>query len=389
MKGLYSKTIIAAGVVLTLSGCGGGSSDSDSGAGATTLSGVFTDSPVKGLNYSCAPSGLSGVTTAGGIYEYEDGDSCTFSIGDVEIGSAVADGVVSPIDLVSDSSPTDPTVVNIVQLLMMLDDDGDPSNGIELDGSSSTGADFSAAVGGGTVDFSSATFDVDMDDVESSLGRTLPSDSDAEDHLTSSLSCALSGAFTGTFSGDIAGNWGVVIDPESLEVYGAYSTHTSSFLMDGFGSPDNLLVLGGSNSFVSEGIDGEVFTGSLTDFNSASGSWAGDADAGDFSGSRVDVSSIETPVYRVVGQCWGDFEVGIYSVEIDSSNNVEGTLYNPWDGELWNVTGTYNPGTDVLSFEYIGGFSGSVTFDPDTGDADGTWADEGVVGTIRGHGCTL
>jgi hypothetical protein len=50
---------------------------------------------------------------------------------------------------------TDPVVTNIVRLLLTLDDDGDPSNGISISAATA------AATVGQTVDFSAADFSAD------------------------------------------------------------------------------------------------------------------------------------------------------------------------------------------------------------------------------------
>lgn len=54
----------------------GGSSSSTTSV--DTKTGVFLDSVVEGLNYSCVSSGLSGKTNAKGEYKYKDGDTCTY-----------------------------------------------------------------------------------------------------------------------------------------------------------------------------------------------------------------------------------------------------------------------------------------------------------------------
>ena len=81
-------------LVLAISGCfGGSSSSSDSDAPApspgqpATLSGTFVDSAVVGLDYqgSETPAGL---TDGQGQFTYREGESITFSIGDLDLGTA-------------------------------------------------------------------------------------------------------------------------------------------------------------------------------------------------------------------------------------------------------------------------------------------------------------
>src|SRR5690606_32424307 len=51
--------------------------------------GVFVDSPVAGLSYTTS-SDLSGVTDDQGRYEYNEGDTVTFSIGELVLGTVAA-----------------------------------------------------------------------------------------------------------------------------------------------------------------------------------------------------------------------------------------------------------------------------------------------------------
>ncbi|MBU0992631.1 MAG: hypothetical protein KJ737_09075 [Proteobacteria bacterium] len=111
-------------------GCGGGSSsDSDKSKMKT---GVFVDDPVEGLTY--VTDSTSGTTDQEGTFEYVIGESIAFYIGDVYLGTAEGDDVITPVDLVPDATGVeDPTVTNISVLLQTLDADMDPSNGISID----------------------------------------------------------------------------------------------------------------------------------------------------------------------------------------------------------------------------------------------------------------
>ena len=83
--------------------------------------GVFIDSPVQGLGYTCVPSGLSGLTNASGQYNYLPGDTVTFTLYGRTIGAAVTAGpVVTALSVFNATSLTDPQVVNLSQLLLTL-----------------------------------------------------------------------------------------------------------------------------------------------------------------------------------------------------------------------------------------------------------------------------
>ena len=123
------------------SGGGGGSSGGGGGNGATpaTVTGVFVDSTVAGIQYFTQTK--SGVTNSAGEYDYLPGETVTFKIGDIVVGSAPAGPVVTPLTLVSGATDeTDPIVTNIVRLLLTLDDDGNPDNGISIPTSTLTAA---------------------------------------------------------------------------------------------------------------------------------------------------------------------------------------------------------------------------------------------------------
>lgn len=88
--------VIMASAAFGLVGCGGGSGGdgttsstplsstpvpSPAPAPATgTLNGTFVDAPTKGLQYASVPSGLTGTTDVNGTYQYQAGDTVTFTI---------------------------------------------------------------------------------------------------------------------------------------------------------------------------------------------------------------------------------------------------------------------------------------------------------------------
>jgi len=137
---LYYCLLITTG--LGLSACSGGSDSNTPPAPTTTLTiikGVFVDAVVSGVAYSTETQ--SGFTDANGNYDYVEGETVTFSIGGIVLGSATAGPVVTPLTLVSGATDaTDPTVTNIVKLLLTLDADGNPDNGIEITSATTTAA---------------------------------------------------------------------------------------------------------------------------------------------------------------------------------------------------------------------------------------------------------
>ena len=92
------------------------------------LVGVFSDSPVGGINFS-TPT-ISGVTDADGSFRYRDGETVIFSIGNLALPAVLASEMVTPLDMGIEPDINDPSVVNIARLLQSLDEDGNPDNGI-------------------------------------------------------------------------------------------------------------------------------------------------------------------------------------------------------------------------------------------------------------------
>jgi len=87
--------------------------------------GVFIDSPVEGLGYQSGTR-TPGTTDAEGMFVYEVGQTLSFSVGGVELGT-LPDGqpLVTPYDF-GDAAE------NIARLLQTLDADGNHLNGIDL-----------------------------------------------------------------------------------------------------------------------------------------------------------------------------------------------------------------------------------------------------------------
>lgn len=134
-----SITLLTSSLIL-LSACGGSSSSSsttDNGNNnspstpdTSVKTGVFIDAPVKGLAYKTATQ--SGVTNDKGEFNYITGETVTYSLDGLELGSAAAQAQM-PVTLISDGN------AHIAQLLQTLDTDADPDlidvSGIKLDDS--------------------------------------------------------------------------------------------------------------------------------------------------------------------------------------------------------------------------------------------------------------
>jgi len=131
IKGKYIAILISS---FALIGCNSSdSSDSDTidVSNDNVETGIFVDSTVSGLAYETDT--MSGITNADGEFHYAEGEMVEFSIGDIMFGQAMGQSVLTPLDLVPDATNVShPTVSNMVRLMLTLDSDGDPNNGIMI-----------------------------------------------------------------------------------------------------------------------------------------------------------------------------------------------------------------------------------------------------------------
>ncbi|NRB38120.1 MAG: hypothetical protein HRU20_06580 [Pseudomonadales bacterium] len=87
------------------------------------------DSYAIGVTYKAMPSGKTGVTDKLGYFDYEEGDTVTFSIGGIVLGQVdVNTGTITPYDITANAVEA----INVAQLLQSLDADGNAENGIQI-----------------------------------------------------------------------------------------------------------------------------------------------------------------------------------------------------------------------------------------------------------------
>jgi len=157
--------ILAAWVAAsTLSACGG--------SGTPPLQGVFLDSAVSGVSYT-GDKGSQGITNSTGTFNYQPGEKVTFTIGQMILGTATGDPIVTP---VSFETGVGTHAKRVLRTLQTLDSDGDPTNGITISANTRSGQTTKLAL------------DKAQDaDVEKAIGKSLKNEAETLEHFADTL----------------------------------------------------------------------------------------------------------------------------------------------------------------------------------------------------------
>ena len=172
----------------SVSGASSSSGQASSGGGEVSgpdvLRGAFLDSAVGNLRFST--DSQSGATTDAGEFFYRAGETVTFAIGDLTLPATRARATLTPLDLASTNDLSDRRVINMVRLLISLDVDGDPGNGITLDEQAhgaATALDFDQPA----EDFAQSAAVINLLSASGSGRAELVSEGDAMAHFQSTL----------------------------------------------------------------------------------------------------------------------------------------------------------------------------------------------------------
>jgi hypothetical protein len=185
----------------------------------TAVTGVFRGATVIGLGF--VSGSHSGLTDNSGAFTYEVGQGVTFSVGAVSIGAVpTAKALVTPVDLVARGTGNSNHVLNIVRFLMMLDQDGNPNNGIQVSAAVTAAAASWAPVNFDTTDLPTTLGPIiQQATAADGVSHVLPNAATAQAQLRTGFYCTHSGNYDGTFAAD--------------SVPGSHSQFTASVLPDG------------------------------------------------------------------------------------------------------------------------------------------------------------
>ncbi|MCF5847295.1 hypothetical protein K3H53_08235 [Aeromonas veronii] len=140
-KNVLALSVVAALSSLALAGCGGGGdgastdngNNSGNGGNATkpAESATFIDSPVEGLAYTCGR--YSAFTNKQGQFLFNDGDTCTFKLGSIQLGETQlkkGQTLVTPYTIAEKGDKD--RAIRIAALLQTMDGNNNPDDGIQL-----------------------------------------------------------------------------------------------------------------------------------------------------------------------------------------------------------------------------------------------------------------
>ena len=121
---IFLRFVLLSIITLFLTACGGGVETN-----SNLKTGVLLDSAVDGLVFKTESS--SGITQNNGEFNFLEGETIQFYLGESFLGETTASNVLTFLDLVHEDKHKD-TLINILQLLQSLDGDDNPENGIYI-----------------------------------------------------------------------------------------------------------------------------------------------------------------------------------------------------------------------------------------------------------------
>ena len=219
MKKLTTMSSVAVASLL-LVGCGSSSTPSST---ATTGTGVYVDSAVKGVDYVCGSQ--TGVTDVTGKFIFDVSQNCTFKIGELILRTVNAASLKDDMTLFEDNA-------TVARFLQTIDRDGDATNGIDVPSSTKELLTNMTSVPSTTAELEKIKTDLDAKD-SSYVGRVV-TEVETDAHLQSTRTeIARSGdntqysnitATTKAYFGDKVNNQIVVVDVDNMKLIDSIDT---------------------------------------------------------------------------------------------------------------------------------------------------------------------
>lgn len=270
------KKLTLSSLVTLLAACGGGSGGSS--VQTEPLTGYLKDAALSGVSYRTGT--LSGVTGPNGEYQYRRGEQVEFSIGTLSLGRTQGAPLTTPLELMTQYSYGDDAINNLVRLLMALDSDQSPGNGIQISDQLRLQLERQIDASQMPLDEDNILSLLSQLNFEDALGNStavvLPSADQAQSHLENTLRCGYAGLYVGEYSGDDSGVFAAAVDPVSLTVRG--SLHSSQPYEPLFGIEATApIFLSNPDEPISMGITGAGsdagFLGTISDYSAIRGTW--------------------------------------------------------------------------------------------------------------------
>jgi hypothetical protein len=290
----------------------------------------------------------------------------------------------------------------------MLDNDGDPTNGIEISQAVQDIAQNWSQVDFTTTDLDTALVSIisDVNSVDSPPVHALPDDATAKAHMETSLLCTYSGAFQGQSAGDDSGPFGFIVE--------ANPNRTTVGMMSGFmfsNIQNKILTVNGLTPMAfdnpgtlaqpaSSTIDGRNITMRYSSLDSVDGNWSEfqGTGFGTFSGGRIGTG--QDQIWHFVGKYLPDathpeWDEGIFSFSFlgNDQDSISGDTFSMNDATQYAYTGVLAGGSTVDATSADGKqWAGLAVTNPASaayGVTSGTWTDtnSGQNGSFQGTGC--
>ena len=393
--------------------------------------GHFIDAGVSGLEYTNSTT-TPRITEDGGKYRFTYGDVLTFKVGGLLLGESVGLATITPKEIVSwqnlelNTSIYAPEVNNRVRLLLSLDSDANPANGIDINATTRASAqNWTTPLYDGTeAEFNDA---IDIA-TKGDLNVSSISASDASTHFESSLRCVYSGAYSGNwifpdetragFVGVMIQSDGTIItlgDGQDLDGDGNYTEYLfargTHYMDDGyydFNETGEFNATSGSIVPSSKIVKGD---GESESYNRVVGSFeqknpdTNQTETGSYEATRVGSGSNVS--YRYTGYGFGldgdsnssnDPILGLFTFDISRDGSVVGLIHDarnnlepPLKGQV--IFHSDNNASIDMNLTYPnngGNYSISGTLAQD-GTVNLDWKDDSntTLGYIGGVGCQL